>query len=70
MNVWVLIAACVAATVTIKAAGPVLLGGRELPAGHAPGHRVPGPGPAVRPRRHRGASRTAGSSTSAPRPSG
>ena len=31
MNVWVLIAACVAATVTIKAAGPVLLGGRELP---------------------------------------
>jgi branched-subunit amino acid transport protein len=31
MNVWVLIAACVAATVAIKAAGPVLLGGRELP---------------------------------------
>jgi len=31
MNVWVLIAGCVAATVTIKAAGPVLLGGRELP---------------------------------------
>ena len=31
MNVWVLIAACVAATVSIKAAGPVLLGGRELP---------------------------------------
>ena len=31
MNVWVLIVGCVAATVTIKAAGPVLLGGRELP---------------------------------------
>ena len=31
MNVWVLIAACVAATVTIQAAGPVLLGGHELP---------------------------------------
>ena len=31
MNVWVLIAACVAATVAIKGAGPVLLGGRELP---------------------------------------
>ena len=31
MNAWLLIAACVAATVAIKGAGPVLLGGRELP---------------------------------------
>ena len=32
MNVWLLIAGCVAGTVLVKAAGPVLLGGRELPA--------------------------------------
>ena len=32
MNVWLLIAGCVAGTVVVKAAGPVLLGGRELPA--------------------------------------
>ena len=31
MNLWVLIAGCVAGTVLIKAAGPVLLGGRALP---------------------------------------
>jgi branched-subunit amino acid transport protein len=31
IDVWVLIAGCVAATVLVKAAGPVLLGGRELP---------------------------------------
>lgn len=32
MNLWLLIAGCVAGTVLVKAAGPVLLGGRELPA--------------------------------------
>ncbi len=32
MNIWLLIAGCVAGTVVVKAAGPVLLGGRELPA--------------------------------------
>ncbi len=32
MNVWLLIAGCVVTTALIKAAGPVLLGGRELPA--------------------------------------
>ena len=32
MNLWLLIAGCVAGTVVVKAAGPVLLGGRELPA--------------------------------------
>ena len=32
MNLWLLIAGCVAGTVMVKAAGPVLLGGRELPA--------------------------------------
>ncbi len=32
MNIWLLIAGCVAGTVLVKAAGPVLLGGRELPA--------------------------------------
>ena len=32
MNLWLLIAGCVAGTVIVKAAGPVLLGGRELPA--------------------------------------
>jgi len=31
VNVWLLIAACVVSTFAIKAAGPVLLGGRELP---------------------------------------
>lgn len=31
MNPWTLIAGCVVVTVLIKAAGPVLLGGRELP---------------------------------------
>jgi branched chain amino acid efflux pump len=31
MNVWLLIAACVVTTVVIKAAGPVVIGGRELP---------------------------------------
>ena len=31
MNVWLLIAGCVATTVLIKATGPVVLGGRELP---------------------------------------
>jgi branched-subunit amino acid transport protein len=31
VDVWLLIAACVATTVLIKAAGPVVLGGRELP---------------------------------------
>ena len=31
MNPWILIAGCVFVTVLIKAAGPVLLGGRELP---------------------------------------
>jgi branched chain amino acid efflux pump len=31
VDVWLLIAACVATTVLIKAAGPVLLGGRDLP---------------------------------------
>jgi branched-subunit amino acid transport protein len=31
MNIWLLIAGCVAGTVLVKAAGPVLLGGRELP---------------------------------------
>ena len=31
MNLWLLIAGCVATTVLIKAAGPVMLGGRELP---------------------------------------
>ena len=32
MNLWLLIAGCVAGTVLIKAAGPVMLGGRPLPA--------------------------------------
>jgi branched-subunit amino acid transport protein len=32
VNLWLLIAGCVATTVLIKAAGPVMLGGRELPA--------------------------------------
>ena len=31
VDVWLLILGCVAATVVIKAAGPVVLGGRELP---------------------------------------
>jgi branched-subunit amino acid transport protein len=31
MNIWLLIAGCVGTTVLIKAAGPVMLGGRELP---------------------------------------
>ena len=31
MNIWLLIAGCVATTVVIKAAGPVVLGGRDLP---------------------------------------
>ena len=31
MNIWLLIAGCVIATVLIKAAGPVMLGGRALP---------------------------------------
>jgi branched-subunit amino acid transport protein len=31
VNVWLLIAGCVATTFVIKAAGPVMLGGRELP---------------------------------------
>jgi branched chain amino acid efflux pump len=31
VNTWVLIAGCVVTTVLIKAAGPVTLGGRELP---------------------------------------
>ena len=31
MNIWLLIAGCVVTTVLIKAAGPVMLGGRELP---------------------------------------
>jgi branched-subunit amino acid transport protein len=31
VNLWLLIAGCVAGTVLIKAAGPVMLGGRELP---------------------------------------
>jgi branched-subunit amino acid transport protein len=31
VDVWLLIAGCVATTVVIKAAGPVVLGGRELP---------------------------------------
>ena len=30
-DVWLLILGCVATTVAIKAAGPVVLGGRELP---------------------------------------
>jgi branched-subunit amino acid transport protein len=32
MNIWLLIAGCVVTTVLIKAAGPVVLGGRDLPA--------------------------------------
>ena len=32
MNIWLLIAGCVVTTVLIKATGPVVLGGRELPA--------------------------------------
>lgn len=32
VDVWVLIATCAAVTATIKAAGPVALGGRPLPA--------------------------------------
>jgi branched-subunit amino acid transport protein len=32
VNTWLLIAGCVVTTVLIKAAGPVLLGGRDLPA--------------------------------------
>jgi branched-subunit amino acid transport protein len=31
LDVWLLIAGCVATTVLIKAAGPVVLGGRDLP---------------------------------------
>jgi len=31
VNVWLLIAGCVVTTVLIKAAGPVVLGGRDLP---------------------------------------
>ena len=31
MNIWLLIAGCVVTTVLIKAAGPVMLGGRDLP---------------------------------------
>ena len=31
MNIWLLISGCVVSTVLIKAAGPVMLGGRELP---------------------------------------
>ena len=31
MNLWLLIAGCVATTFVLKAAGPVMLGGRELP---------------------------------------
>ena len=31
MNIWLLIAGCVVTTFLIKAAGPVVLGGRELP---------------------------------------
>ena len=31
MNLWLLILGCVVTTFVIKAAGPVLLGGRELP---------------------------------------
>jgi branched-subunit amino acid transport protein len=31
LNVWALIAGCVVGTVLIKGAGPVMLGGRELP---------------------------------------
>jgi branched-subunit amino acid transport protein len=31
VNIWLLIACCVATTVLIKAAGPVALGGRRLP---------------------------------------
>lgn len=31
MNLWLLIAGCVVTTVLIKATGPVVLGGRELP---------------------------------------
>jgi branched-subunit amino acid transport protein len=31
MNLWLLIMGCVATTVAIKAAGPVMLGGRDLP---------------------------------------
>lgn len=33
MNVWLLIVGCVVTTVLFKAAGPVVVGGRELPAG-------------------------------------
>ncbi len=31
MNTWLLIAGCVVTTVLIKAVGPVMLGGRDLP---------------------------------------
>ena len=31
MEIWLLIAGCVVTTVLVKAAGPVILGGRELP---------------------------------------
>ena len=31
MNIWLLIVGCVVTTVLIKAAGPVVLGGRDLP---------------------------------------
>ena len=31
VDVWLLIAGCVATTMLVKAAGPVVLGGRELP---------------------------------------
>ena len=33
MNLWLLIAGCVVTTALIKAAGPVVVGGRELPPG-------------------------------------
>ena len=32
MTIWLLIGACAVVTAAIKAAGPVILGGRELPA--------------------------------------
>jgi branched-subunit amino acid transport protein len=32
VNVWLLILGCVVTTVLVKAAGPVMLGGRDLPA--------------------------------------
>ncbi len=33
MNLWLLIVGCVVTTALVKAAGPVVVGGRELPAG-------------------------------------